>query len=293
LNRKENILVTGANGQLGMEFRALEEKYPVYNFYFVGKDELPITDKAAIENLFINQSFRHCINCAAYTAVDKAETEQSLAFQINATAVAHLAAVCKKYDTQFIHVSTDYVFNGNGSTPYKESDQTDPVNVYGASKLEGEKEVFEHNDQSIILRTSWVYSSYGKNFVKTMLRLMNEKETINVVNDQVGSPTYAADLAEAILTIVSTNEKQIAGIYNYCNEGVISWYQFASEIKRLINSKCEVNPIETSAYPTPAKRPHYSVLDTTKICATFGIVIPSWKTSLEKCIKLLATSNKL
>lgn len=276
-----------------MEFRALEKKYHTYDLYFAGKDELPITDNAAIENLFSKRSFSHCINCAAYTAVDKAETEQPLAFEINAKAAGELAAVCKKYNVRFIHVSTDYVFNGNGSVPYKESDQTDPVNIYGASKLEGEKEVFKNNDQSIILRTSWVYSSYGKNFVKTMLRLMNEKESIGVVNDQVGSPTYAADLAEAILTIIARIEKPIAGIYNYCNEGIISWYEFASEIKRSINSNCKVNPIETSAYPTPAKRPHYSVLDTTKVRKTFGLAIPAWKDSLEKCIKLLATSYKL
>ena len=287
LSDKKNILVTGANGQLGMEFRKLAGKNPFYQFIFAGKDELAITDTAAIEKYFNQHAFTHCINCAAYTAVDKAETEKETALDVNAKAAGSLAAVSKKYNTQFIHISTDYVFNGNGTVPYKESDETNPIGIYGASKLQGEVEVFKNNEQSIVFRTSWVYSSFGKNFVKTMLRLMNEKESIGVVNDQVGSPTYAADLAEIILTIISSNRDIIPGIYNYCNEGVISWYDFALEIKKLTNSKCIVNPIDTASYPTPAKRPHYSVLDTNKIKQTFGVSIPGWKESLKKCIQLL------
>ncbi|MEO8770842.1 MAG: dTDP-4-dehydrorhamnose reductase [Ferruginibacter sp.] len=287
MRNKKNILVTGANGQLGTEFRKLAEKNTTDAFFFVGKDELSITNTAAIENYFSKHSFTHCINCAAYTAVDKAETEKELAYDVNAKAAGYLAAVCKKYHTQFIHVSTDYVFDGNGIVPYKESDQTNPMGIYGASKLKGETEVFKNNDQSIVLRTSWVYSSYGKNFVKTMLRLMKEKESIGVVNDQYGSPTYAADLAEAILTIISSNNEITPGIYNYCNEGIISWYDFALEIKKLTNSNCIVNPIDTASYPTPAKRPHYSVLDTKKIQQTFNVSIPAWKDSLKKCVALL------
>ena len=287
LSNKKNILVTGANGQLGMEFRKLAGKNPGYEFIFADRSELSITDAAAIESYFSQHSFTHCINCAAYTAVDKAETEKELAYEVNAQAPGYLAAFSKKFNAQFIHFSTDYVFDGNGTIPYTESDQTNPIGIYGTSKLLGEKEVFKNNEQSIILRTSWVYSSYGKNFVKTMLRLMNERESIGVVNDQVGSPTYAADLAEAILRIISSNKEIIPGIYNYCNEGIISWYDFALEIKKLTNSKCIVNPIDTASYPTPAKRPQYSVLDANKIKQTFGVSIPGWKESLKKCIQLL------
>lgn len=287
MTNKENILVTGANGQLGMEFRKLEEKYTAYEFFFANKSELSITDPIAVDKYFEQHSFTKCINCAAYTGVDKAETEKEIAFEINAKAAGELAAVCKKYNTQFIHISTDYVFDGNGSSPYKESDQTNPIGIYGASKWQGELDVLNNNEQSLILRTSWVYSSYGKNFVKTMLRLMSEKETIGVVNDQFGSPTYAADLAEAILIIISSGKDPSLGIYNYCNQGIISWYDFAMEIKNLVNSKCIVNPIDTASYPTPAKRPHYSVLDTTKIQQTFALVIPAWKDSLKKCVALL------
>ncbi len=286
-----NILVTGANGQVGMELRALSGKYPACNFFFAGRNELPITNLAAIENYFSKHALTHCINCAAYTAVDKAESEKELAYETNAVAAAHLAAVCRKNKVTFIHFSTDYVFDGNGSVPYNESDQTGPQAVYGYSKLEGENAVLKNNDEAIIIRTSWVYSSFGKNFVKTMLKLMSEKESIGVVNDQLGCPTYAADLAEAVLKIISENNRPAAGIYNYCNEGITSWYEFAMAIKNISGSKCMVNPITTNDYPTPAKRPHYSVLDTTKIKETFHLSIPGWKQSLEKCLKLLNASR--
>ena len=287
MSRKKNILVTGANGQLGMEFRTISMLYPGYDFLFTTKEDLSIIDTANVESFFSTHDIAYCINCAAYTAVDKAEAEKEIAFENNGTAVGNLAAVCKKVGSRFIHISTDYVFNGNATEPYKETDETDPVNIYGASKLQGEKEALKNNMDTIIIRTSWVYSSFGKNFVKTMLRLMNEKESISVVSDQVGCPTYANDLAEAIMKIISENEKPMGGIYNYSNRGVISWYEFALAIKEISESSCTVNPVSSSQYPTPAKRPNYSVLDTSKIEQVFNIEIPFWKDSLEKCIALL------
>jgi dTDP-4-dehydrorhamnose reductase len=225
----------------------------------------------------------YLINCAAYTAVDRAEQEKDLAFQVNGEAVGVLAAICKENHTKFIHISTDYVFDGTATEPYKEDSPTNPQSVYGSSKLEGEKQAFEFNPDSIIIRTSWVYSEYGKNFVKTMVNLMKEKEEISVVNDQVGSPTYAADLAEIILQIVSSG-KWIPGIYHFSNEGIISWFDFAVVIKELIGSHCKINPIPTYQYPTPAKRPAYSVLDTSKIRETFAVLLKNWKESVKACI---------
>ncbi len=286
---KKNILVTGANGQLGMEFRVLSEKYAGFNFSFVSRDELAIENFIAVENYFQLQSFDYCINCAAYTAVDKAETEKEKAFLINADAVGNLAAVCKKYQTQLVHFSTDYVFDGTATVPYKEDAVTMPSGVYAASKLKGEELAMQNNAETIIIRTSWVYSSFGTNFVKTMLRLMKERNSINVVDDQLGCPTYAADLAETVMFIIDkcaiTNNQN--SIFNYCNAGITSWYEFASEIKRLTGSSCIISPIPTTSYSTPAKRPQYSVLDTNKIQEMFGIVIPDWKVSLEKCLSLL------
>lgn len=284
---RKNILVTGANGQLAMEFRSLIEHYPAYHFLFVTKEQLPVNDKSAVEDFFSGNKISYCINCAAYTAVDKAETEKDIAFDINGHAVGSLASICNKYDTQFIHFSTDYVFNGKSTMPYKETDFTDPVNMYGASKLSGEQEALKNNPSAIIIRTSWVYSSFGKNFVKTMLRLMSEKESISVVNDQLGCSTYANDLAAAVMGIINKNDKPMPGIYNYCNKGVISWYEFALAIKEISGSDCKVNPINSEQYPTPAKRPAYSVLDTTKISQTFNLIIPFWKNSLEKCIAFI------
>ncbi|MEP7165731.1 MAG: dTDP-4-dehydrorhamnose reductase [Ferruginibacter sp.] len=286
MNAHKNILVTGANGQLGMEFRAIAKDHPAFNFLFASKDELLITDLASVESYFSQNKIDHCINCAAYTAVDKAESEKDIAFENNGTAVGNLAAVCKKKEASFIHISTDYVFNGESPEPYKETTETDPVNVYGASKLSGETEAIKNNPATIIIRTSWVYSSHGKNFVKTMLRLMCEKESISVVNDQVGCPTYANDLAVAIMKIIVKKDPQ-PGIYNYSNKGVISWYEFALAIKEISKSKCVVDPVPSSQYPTPAKRPAYSVMDTTKIQQVFNIEIPFWKDSLEKCMALL------
>ena len=279
----KRILITGANGQLGQEFRALEKKYNQFQFLFVGKDELAIQDHFLLKKFFKKNNPTYCINCAAYTAVDKAETEKELATLINGDAPGYLAEACDEFGTKFIHISTDYVFDGTSAIPYKETDETNPVNQYGTSKLIGEQRVLENIADAVIIRTAWVYSEYGNNFVKTMMRLMNERENLNVVSDQKGSPTYAADLADAIMQIIS-KEKIIPGIYHYSNEGVISWYEFAVAIKDLIGSNCKINPIPTTQYPTPAKRPAFSLLDKTKIKSTFQLEIPDWKSSLKKCV---------
>lgn len=275
------ILVTGANGQLGKELQDISSLFPEFNFVFLSKEDLPIHHFELVRTYFNTLNPDYCINCAAYTAVDRAESEKELAFQVNGESVGVLAAVCKEHKTKFIHISTDYVFSGNATYPYSENFPTDPVNIYGASKLEGEKQAMQLNPDSVIIRTSWVYSSHGKNFVKTMLRLMNEKNEISVVNDQVGSPTYAADLAEAIMQIAG---KWQPGIYNYSNDGVISWYEFALAIKEITGGTCKINPVSTTEYPTPARRPAYSVLDKTKIQKTFGIKLKNWKESLAACI---------
>ena len=289
LSFEKTILVTGSGGQLGMEIWKLSDRYPSYKFLFVTKEDLPIDNFKLVKNFFEQQQIDHCINCAAYTAVDKAESEKEKAFLINADAAGNLAAICKAHQAQLIHISTDYVFDGTSSTPYKEEDGISPINVYGASKLRGEELVFNNNADAIIIRTSWVYSSFGNNFVKTILRLLSEKESINVVSDQYGCPTYAADLAEAIMTIVEkvNEEHSQPGIFNYCNAGIISWYEFAKAIKKYIKSKCIIDPITTSEYPVTAKRPPYSVLDTTKIKETYNVAIPNWKDSLQTCLSFL------
>lgn len=285
------ILVTGSNGQLGKELQQLSSSFTQFQFIFLSKEELPVDDHGLISHHFTKHQPQYCINCAAYTAVDKAEQEKELAFKVNGDAVGVLATISKENNCRLIHISTDYVFDGTSSSPYKEDDATNPQGVYGASKLEGEKQAMQNNPATIIIRTSWVYSEFGKNFVKTMIRLMNEKEEINVVNDQIGSPTYAADLAEAILQIIANCQLPIGnsekGIYNFSNTGTTSWYEFALAIKELINSNCKVNPIPTSQYPTPAKRPAYSVLDKSKIQQAFGIRLKDWKDSLSVCISKL------
>ena len=283
---QKNILITGANGQIGQEFQQLEKNFPSLNFLFVSKNELSIADENAVNTFFKNKQIDICINCAAYTAVDKAETDKETAIAVNAIAVGYLAKACKNHNAKFIHISTDYVFDGKGIKPFTENDQTNPVNFYGQTKLSGELNAIKENEETIIIRTAWVYSSFGNNFVKTMIRLMNERESIGVVNDQYGCPTFAADLAQAIMQIIVGNNF-IAGIYHYSNKGKISWYDFAKEISQQINSHCVVNEITTSQFPTPAARPSYSVLDTSKIAETFNITITEWKESLQKCLALL------
>ena len=288
---KKNILVTGANGQLGRELQDIAPSYTSYRFFFADKAELPIEDTAVVNKYFSQQQFDICINCAAFTAVDKAETEKEKAFLINGIAVGELAAVCKQYNTRLIHISTDYVFDGTSTAPYKESDPTCPVSSYGKSKLMGEQLALQNDPSVIIIRTSWLYAAYGNNFVKTMLRLMKEKETINVVNDQYGCPTYAADFAWAIMEIIEklAMDNEQPAIFNYCNSGITTWFEFALAIKEISGSKCMINPIPTSQYPTAANRPQYSVLNTKKIRDTFQVSIPEWKDSLVKCLQRLTT----
>ena len=294
---KKRILITGANGQVGMELRHLAPAFPAFQFIFSTREEMSLDNAESINAYLEGQDPHYIVNCAAYTAVDKAKSEKELAYKVNAEAPGFIASYCNKNNVQLIHISTDYVFNGNGSRPYREDDATDPVNLYGDSKVQGEKSVMQFNPSSIIIRTAWVYSEFGKNFVKTMMRLMAEKDQLNVVSDQYGTPTYAADLAAAIINIILVLEDPARqspadtypGIYHFSNEGNISWYDFAVAIKELSGSNCAVNPIATSQYPTPAKRPSYSVLDKTKIRKTFGIIVTNWKESLAVCIKKIKT----
>ncbi len=284
-----NVIVSGSNGQVGSELQELAPAYPEWNFVFLDREKLPINDKEALSKIFATYHPQYFINCAAYTAVDKAEEERERAFEINGTAVGAIADLCFRHACRFIHISTDYVFDGESRAALKEEQATAPVNAYGKSKLLGEQLAQEKNPETIILRTSWVYSVYGKNFVKTMMRLMDERERLGVVNDQIGSPTYAADLAEAILQIMGS-KKWVPGIYHFSNEGVISWFDFANEIKTLKGSSCTVEPIATADFPTPAKRPAYSVLDKTKIQNTFSIRLKNWKDSLKICVDKLKAS---
>lgn len=289
-----NILVTGAYGQLGSEIRdlvlngeflILNEKY---NFYFTNREDLDITNEHAIKSFITKNDIKIIINCAAYTAVDKAESDEEMADQVNHLAVKHLASISKERGIKLVHISTDYVFDGTNYKPYTETDSTNPMGVYGKTKLDGEDELIKINpSNSIIIRTSWVYSSHSANFVKTILRLGKEKEQLGVIFDQVGTPTYARDLAKAILEIIPKIQNSKLNIYHYSNEGVTSWYDFAKEIMRMSKSKCHINPIETYQYPTPAKRPYYSVLSKSKIKKEFGLSIPYWKDGLDDCLKRL------
>ena len=286
MEKRKKILVTGANGQLGKEFRDLEKEFSQYEFLFLSREDLPIHHYELVRKTFDAFKPDYCINCAAYTAVDRAEQESDLAFIVNAESVGILAAVSAAHSTKFIHVSTDYVYGGDSAIPYKETDPTSPSSVYGASKKAGEDQAFKYNPEAIVIRTSWVYSYYGNNFVKTMMRLMKEKNEIAVVNDQKGSPTSATDLASFIMGVIGYTSWH-PGIYNFSNAGEITWYDFAVEIKNLLGTNCKVNPIPTSAYPTPAKRPAYSVMDKTKIKQVYGVEPNDWKQSLAVCMKRL------
>lgn len=279
-------MVTGSNGQLGSELKELAAQHKDLSFHFYSREDLSIDSEADLRAAFEQHRFTHLVNCAAYTAVDNAEKDRETAFRINGQAVGLMAGLCREYQCRFIQISTDYVFNGQATAPIPVTAPTEPVNTYGASKLLGEQLAFEQNSESVVIRTSWVYSSFGKNFVKTMLHLMSERESIGVVADQVGSPTYAADLAEAILQII-TSDNWVPGIYHYSNGGVISWYEFAVLIKELSGAACTVNPITTDQFPTPAKRPAYSVMDTSLITESYAVQIKDWKQSLSACLQHL------
>lgn len=288
----KHILITGANGQLGQSFKKIAADFPGFHLHFLGREKLDITQKAAVDQLFQSQAFDYCINCAAYTAVDRAESEPEQAKQINVVGLENLATACQQKNIPLFHFSTDYVYHNQQNTPFKESDSTHPQSVYAQSKLVGEKAAQAIHNQVVIIRTSWVYSEFGHNFVRTMLRLGQERDQLRVVFDQIGSPTYAPDLAKAVLQIIAKVESGEIGkaalnsIYHYSNEGVASWYDFALAIFEIKGINCQVEPIETSDFPTPAMRPPFSLLNKAKIKAAFGLKIPHWRESLEHCLKL-------
>ncbi|MFY0483720.1 dTDP-4-dehydrorhamnose reductase [Flavobacterium sp. PLA-1-15] len=280
------VVVTGASGQLGQSLQFIAPNYPEITFHFYNSSELNITDLEKCKTIFSKTKPDFCINTAAYTAVDKAESEPEKAYSINVTGAENLAKVCKEFDTVLLHISTDFVFDGNVSKPYTEEDIQNPTGVYGQTKLDGEKAIQKLWEKHFIIRTSWVYSQFGNNFMKTMLRLGSERDSLSVVNDQVGTPTNAVDLAEAIVTIALTYNLQPTndnlGIFNFSNEGQCSWYDFAKKIFEIHKIKIDLQPIPTSSYPTPAKRPNYSVLDKGKIKNIFGLKISNWEESLKE-----------
>ncbi|MCI7312807.1 MAG: dTDP-4-dehydrorhamnose reductase [Prevotella sp.] len=283
-----NILITGCNGQLGNEMQLLEKVNTQHQYFNTDVAQLDITNPEAIEEFVNNNAIDIIVNCAAFTAVDKAESSQELCHLLNAKAPEYLAAAVAKRGGYLVQVSTDYVFDGTNHTPYTEDEATCPNSVYGSTKLEGEKLAMAACANTMIIRTAWLYSTFGNNFVKTMIRLGQEKPELGVIFDQIGTPTYAGDLAAAIMAAI--NNGIVPGIYHFSNEGVISWYDFTKAIHRIAGiTSCHVKPLHTTEYPTPAARPHYSVLDKTKIKQTYGIEIPYWEESLEKCVaKLLA-----
>ncbi|WP_213190451.1 dTDP-4-dehydrorhamnose reductase [Cloacibacterium caeni] len=282
----KKILVTGANGQLGQCLQKISSQFEEFEFIFTDSETLDITNKEEVNDFFWQNAPDFCINAAAYTAVDLAETDIEKAFLVNADGTENLAEACAENNAQFIHVSTDYVFDGENNLAYTEEDFTNPLGVYGASKLAGDELALEVNPCSVILRTSWVYSEFGKNFVKTMLSLFATKEELNIVADQFGQPTNANDLAEAIMKIIKS-EKITPGIFNFSNLGRISWFDFAEKIAELSEAKIKLNAIETSQYPTPAKRPKNSVLDLGKISKTYAVPLKPWEESIEDCVQIL------
>lgn len=287
------ILVTGANGQLGQCFRQLADQNPTVYFYFVGSSELDITNKRMVRKFFEQHPVSWCINCAAYTAVDQAQKEPAVARKINITGVKNLAEACAPKGIPLIHFSTDYVYHTKQNTPFKEEDPVSPKGIYARTKRSGERAALLANPNTMVIRTSWVYSEFAHNFVKTMLRLGRERSNLNVVYDQIGTPTYAPDLAAAVLDIIRKTETEavppylLAGIWHYSNEGVTSWYDFAKAIFEIKNIPCAVQPIESKAYPTPAMRPHFSLMDKSKIRTAFGLQIPHWRESLLRCLEKL------
>jgi dTDP-4-dehydrorhamnose reductase len=283
---KYHVAVTGSNGQLGNELARIAADHPRFRFTFLSREIFPMEDPEKMEVWLDQHPIDIFIHCAAYTAVDKAESEKEKAFEVNAKAPGIIASLLAKKKSQLIYISTDYVFDGTSSSPLTEDAPTNPVNTYGASKLEGERQVLHNNPATQVIRTSWLYSAYGNNFVKTMIRLMKERESIRVVQDQKGSPTYAGDLAKAILQMLESDHF-IRGIYHYSNEGETTWFEFAQEIKKLTGSTCTIHPIPSSGFPTPAKRPAYSLMDKSKIRKDFGLLIPDWRTSLAICIDIL------
>ena len=285
-----NILVTGANGQLGNEMQRVA-KTSSNHYIFTDVAQLDITDREAVLRAVKDNSIQVIVNCAAYTNVDRAEDDRETADLINNKAVENLATAARENDATLIHISTDYVFKGDRCTPCREDWETDPLGVYGITKLAGEKSIERTGCRHIIIRTAWLYSPFGKNFVKTMQKLTAEKDSLKVVFDQVGTPTYAGDLADAIARIIETGQLGKQGIYHFSNEGVCSWYDFAREICELSGNTCDIRPCHSDEFPSKVKRPHFSVLDKTKIKDTFGIEIPYWKDSLKKCIRELAAPN--
>lgn len=283
-----NILITGANGQLGSELQLLAKKFGSHQYFFTDAAELNITNSDAVQEFFKHEKIELCINCAAYTAVDKAETDQATAYAVNAAAVGNLAMACAAQHAKLIHISTDFVFNGNLARPLLESDVPDPLSVYGTTKLAGEVLALKHAPSTIILRTAWVYSTFGNNFVKTILRLCKEKTQLNIIFDQIGTPTHAGDLAAAIMHIVNNpTYLENKGIFNFTNEGVCSWYDFAIAIRDIAGLQTPIFPIETHQYPTPATRPKVSLLNKGLFKQTFQYEIPYWRHSLERCVKEL------
>ncbi|MDD2828651.1 MAG: dTDP-4-dehydrorhamnose reductase [Sulfuricurvum sp.] len=287
-----NILVTGANGQLGSEIQLISSYYPQYTFTFADRTILDLSNLCTMEDFFETKSFDAIINCAAYTAVDRAESDTELANTINHRFVSMLAKIAKKNHISLVHISTDYVFNGQNYRPYIETDPTEPQGVYGKTKCDGENAILSvASANTVIIRTSWVYSSFGNNFVKTMLRLGRERDSLGVIFDQVGTPTYARDLAQAILEILPNIQNESPEIYHYSNEGCASWYDFAKAIFELSEVECLINPITTDQYPTPATRPHYSLLNKTKIKNDFNLTIPYWRDSLKECLITLGETK--
>ena len=286
----KNVLITGANGQLGNEMRILSTENPECTCFFTDVAELDICDGQAVMDFVKANGIDTIVNCAAYTAVDNAEDNVELCTRLNADAVGYLAEAAEANGAEFIQISTDYVFDGTAHVPYQETEPTCPNSVYGNTKLAGEQKALSLCSRSMVIRTAWLYSTFGNNFVKTMIRLGKERDSLGVIFDQIGTPTYARDLARAICAVI--RQGVVPGVYHFSNEGVCSWYDFTKAIHRMAGiTTCHVRPLHTSEYPTKAKRPHYSVLDKTKIKDTYGVEVPYWEESLERCISQLIVDN--